>query len=352
MRVSATSLVLIALLLPACSRPPGALPREARRVTVAAPQVQNVTLTERFACGIQAQRQIAVRAVERGELEAVAVREGQEVQQGDVLFKVQSRLHQAKRDADAAERDLAQVQLDYARQRRQENLVTDEQVTVAETRLARAKAQLEATDRNFAAITAPFAGVVGPLRHLPGTPVEKGEVLTTLYDNSLMRAYFKVPESRYLGYSAGRDRLSEDLQIELELSNGTRFPGRGALGAIDAQFDHATGNISFRADFPDPDHLLRHGQTGYVLLSRVQKEATVIPKEAAFDLLDKRYVYVVDSDDVIHRREIVVQNELDDLLVVSAGVSVDDRIVVDGVGYLRDGDRVECQIDPPAPVEN
>ena len=93
----------------------------------------------------------------------------------------------------------------------------------------------------------------------------------------------------------------------------------GKLGTIDADFNNQTGNIPFRADFPNPDRLLRHGQTGTVVIRRVLNDAIVIPQRATFEVLDKRYVYVVDKDDVVHQREIVIQNELEDLFVVKQG---------------------------------
>jgi membrane fusion protein (multidrug efflux system) len=350
MKVSAAMLMLIWLSLSACSRQTNAVRPGAHKVTVTTPQAKSVTITERYVCQIQSQRHISVRAVERGHLEAIPIREGQAVHEGDVLFKVQSILHQAKRDAEIGETKLAQVQVDEAHRRHEDKLVPQEEVAVAEARLAKANARLAAAELNFAAVKAPFAGIVGRLHHEQGSLVERGEILTTLSDNSLMRVYFNVPEVRYLKYMADRNPQPEDLQIELELANGSKFAQTGEMGAIDGKFNNETGTISFRADFPNPDRLLRHGQTGTVLLSRVQKNAIVIPQRTTFELLDKRYVYVVDTQDVAHQREIVIQNELDDLYVVNKGVGVDDKIVLEGVRYIRDGDKVEYEVDQPQPV--
>jgi membrane fusion protein (multidrug efflux system) len=322
----------------------------AHKVTVTTPHARNVTITERYVCQIQSHRHISVRAVERGHLEAISIREGQAVQEGDVLFKVQSILHQAKRDAEIAETKVAQLQVNEAQQQREDKLVPQEEVAVAEARLAKANARLAAAELNFAAVKAPFAGIVGRLHHEQGSLVERGEILTTLSDNTLMRVYFNVPEVRYLKYMADPNPQPEDLQIELELANGSKFPQTGEMGAIDGKFNHETGTISFRADFPNPDRLLRHGQTGTVLLSRVQKNAIVIPQRTTFEMLDKRYVYVVDTQNVAHQREIVIQNELDDLFVVNKGVGVDDKIVLEGARYIRDGEKVEYEVEQPQPV--
>src|SRR6186997_1962377 len=88
-----------------------------------------------------------------------------------------------------------------------------------------------------------------------------------------------------------------------------------AAGAVSAQFNTKTGNIAFRADFSNPGGLLRQGQTGTILMHRKVHDAIVIPMRATYEILDKRYVYVVDNDDVAHQRQIVVQDETDDIFV-------------------------------------
>ena len=117
----------------------------------------------------------------------------------------------------------------------------------------------------------------------------------------------------------------------------------GKIGAIEAKFNNETGNIPFRADFPNPDGLLRHGQTGNVLIHRTLNNAIVIPQRATFEILDKRYVYVVGEDHVVHQREIVIQHEMDDIFVIKKGLGVDDKIVFEGVRQVRDGDKVEYE---------
>ena len=122
-----------------------------------------------------------------------------------------------------------------------------------------------------------------------------------------MWVYFKVPEARYLEYMADLNQHKDDLKIELMLANGSKFEQIGKIGAIEADFNNENGNIAFRADFPNPERLLRHGQTGTVLISRVQT-MLVIPQRAVFSSA-KRYVYTVDSERwPISARS--VQNEL------------------------------------------
>src|SRR5262249_53403257 len=121
----------------------------------------------------------------------------------------------------------------------------------------------------------------------------------------------------------------------------------GKIGAIEAKFNSETGNIPFRADFPNPEGLLRHGQTGNVLIHRTLHNAIVIPQRATFEILDRRYVYVVDKDDVVHQREVVVRHELEDIYVINGGLEVSDRIVLDGVRQVHEGEKAEYEFRNP-----
>jgi membrane fusion protein (multidrug efflux system) len=341
---------LLSLCLSSCNRETEAHDQEAHKILATTPQVMPVTITERYVCQIHSQRHIKVRALEMGYLEAIPVKEGQAVEEGDVLFKVRPILYQSKFDAENAEAKLAQLEYDYTKKLYEDKVVSKNEVLLLEAKLAKAnaKAQLAAAELDFATVKAPFDGIVDRLRHQHGSLVEEGEVLTTLSDNSLMWVYFNVPESRYFDYMTGQNK--EDLKIELELANRNTFDQTGKIGAIEADFNNENGNIPFRADFPNPNRLLRHGQTGTVLISRVLKDALVIPQRATFEVLQKRYVYVIDEEHVAHQREIVPQNELEDLYVLKKGVGADEKIVLEGIRQVRDGEKVEFEDREPEEV--
>ena len=79
-------------------------------------------------------------------------------------------------------------------------------------------------------------------------------------------------------------------------------------------------------------------------------DAIVIPQRATFETLDKRYVYVVDKDDVVHQREIAIQNEMDDIFVIKKGLDVNDRIVLEGIRQVREDEKVEYEFRQPEEV--
>jgi membrane fusion protein, multidrug efflux system len=323
---------------------------EEHQITVTSPMAKDVIITQEYVCQIHSRRHIDVCALEDGYLMPIPVKEGQAVKEGEVMFEIVPVLYKARWEAAVAERDLARLELNNTRRLAKKQGVSENEVKLFEAKLARAQANadLAAAEFNFTKVTARFDGIIDRLKEQQGSLVKEGDILTTLSDNSVMWVYFNVTEKRYLEYMAetGQDKLN--LDVVLMLANHNKFPHLGKIdpahniGAIEAQFNNETGNIAFRADFPNPNRLLRHGQTGTVLINRPTKGAIVIPQRATFENLAKRYVYVVGKDDVVHQREIVIDHELEDIFVIEKGIlDVNDRIVLEGTRQVRDGDKLE-----------
>ncbi len=317
--------------------------------------------------------------MESGYLEAIQVKEGQTVKEGDSLFKVVTTIYEARLDAEVAEAQLAQIEFNNTERLFQQKVVSQPEVALAQAKLqkAKAKVKLSQAELNFANIKAPFDGIIDHQRHQQGSLISEGDILTTLSDNSVMWVYFNVPESRYLEYQARPDK--DNIAVELRLANGVKFSQIGTIAAIEADFNNETGNIAFRADFPNPGRILRHGQTGTILLSRVVQNAVVIPQRATFEILAKKYAFVVEriadgekvdalhgeenkgnetaehggehechkslERGVIRQREIVILNEMDDIYLIKNGLGANDRIVLEGIRQVRDGDEVEYEFE-------
>lgn len=351
---------LLALSLPGCQKlkgQEGETPSEQPKIVVTSPMAKDVTLTQQYVCQIHSRRHIKVCALENGYLEAISVKEGQAVKEGDVLFSIIPILYQARLDAEKAEAQLAQIEFNNAQKLFKDKVVSDQEVNLHKAKLdkANAKVNLAKAELRFTEVRASFDGIIDRLHEQQGSLVKEGEVLTTLSDNSVMWVYFNVPEARYLEYKAHQGKTDNpqrlklaDSRIELVLANGKKFNyDAGDTVTVEGKFNNETGNISFRADFPNPDRLLRHGQTGTVLLHRTQKNAVVIPQRATFELLDKRYVWVIGEDHVAHQRLITIQNELEDTFVIQSGLEPNDKIVLEGVREVHDGDKVEYEFRKP-----
>ena len=336
----------------------GEVHHEEHQILVTSPMAKDVIITQDYVCQIHSQRHINVQALESGYLEEIPVREGQAVKKGDTMFKIVQTLYKAKADAENAKARLAQLEYINTRNLNEKGGVSKNEVALFEAKLAeaRANAELAGAELNFATIKAPFDGIVDRLQEQQGSLVKEGDILTTLSDNSTMWVYFNVPEKRYLEYMAEVGQNKESPDIELRLANLNKFKYTGHIdpahnvGAIEAKFNNETGNIAFRADFPNPDRLLRHGQTGTVVISRQLTGAIVIPQRATYETLAKRYVYVVDAENVVHQREINIQYEVEDNFVIDKGVDVKDKIIFEGIRQVHDGEKVEYQFVQPDKV--
>lgn len=324
---------------------------EEHKIIVTTAKSEDVVFTQPYVCQIHSQNHINVCAYDSGFLERISVKEGQAVKKGDPMFKIVPVLYQAKLDAEMAEAQLAQLEYNNTNKLYEQKVVSQNETLLLKAKLARAKAKanLAAAELNFTDVKAPFDGIVDTQHQQLGSLIKEGEILTTLSDNSVMWVYFNVPEAQYLDYMTSQSQQKEQ-KIELILANGTKFPHPGKISTIEAKFNNETGNIAFRADFPNPERLLRHGQTGTVLINRVIKDAVVIPQRATFEVLDKRYVYVVGKDDVAHQREIGIQKEMDDIYLINKGIGLDEKIVLEGIRQIRDGEKLEFEFRTPEVV--
>jgi len=359
--ILAVVLGLVSLSLPACQRMHAGeegSPLERHRIIVTSPQAKDVTITQPYVCQIRSQRHIEVKALEEGYLEAITVREGQAVKEGDVLFRIVPALYKAKWDAELAEARFANVEFINTKRLREQKVVSDAEVALYEAKLARAeaKAKLAEAELKFTEVAAGFDGIIDRLYQQQRSLVGKGDLLTTLSDNSVMWVYFNVPETRYFEFkrreaqSKDQSRLElVDSRIELRLADGSIFrQDPGNVVTVEGTFNNETGNIKFRSDFPNPNRLLRNGQTGTILIHRKLHNSTVIPQRATFEILDKRYVYVVDKDNVVHQRPITIQHELEDIFVIESGLDPSDKIVLEGARELHDGEKLgEVEFEKP-----
>jgi membrane fusion protein (multidrug efflux system) len=314
------------------------------KIVAISPEAKAVTVAQQYVCKIHSRQHIEVRALNTGYLKAIPIKEGQVVKAGTLLFEIEPVVYKAKLDAAVAERNLARLELINTQKLAEKQSVSKDEVKLFEAKLAKAQANVDLAEAelNFTKVKARFDGIVDR-RQQQGSLVKEGEVLGTLSDNSVMWVYFNVPEASYLEHMTDVGQPKTALQFELILANGKKFGQAGQFGAVKADFNSDTGTIPFRADFPNPDRLLRHGQRGTVRIGRVLNDAIVIPQRATFEVAGKQYVYVVDKEDVAHLREIVIQNELEDLFVIRKGVGVNDKIILEGIRQVHDGEKVEYE---------
>ncbi|GIV28709.1 MAG: hemolysin D [Bacteroidia bacterium] len=321
---------------------------------ITSPLKKDTSISREYVCVIKAYQHTEIRALEKGYLQKIYVDEGKPVKQGQVMFQLLPIVYQAERQKAAAEVNYAEVEYQNAQQLAEKNVISPNELALAKAKLEKAKAELALAEAHlkFTEIIAPFDGLMDKFNVRLGALLDEGEVLTTLSDISKLWVYFNVPEPEYLDFKK-HFRSDSSISVRLRMANGEIFQHKGVIETIESDFDNETGNIAFRAGFPNPERLLRHGETGNIILTFPFKNAILIPQKATFEVLEKKFVYVVDKNNVVHTREIEIAGELQDIFIVKKGLSENDRIVLEGIRKLKDGDKLkEFKYIEPAKVYN
>ena len=312
---------------------------------------EDTDVVDEFVCQIRAIQHIEVRALERGYLSETFVDEGQHVHQGQPLFQILPTVYRAEFEAASAELQSAEIELRNTQALSDAGIVSAQALALAQARFDQASAERSRTRAHlqFTSLDAPFDGIVGRLMARHGSLLEEGEVLTVLADNSQMWVYFNVSEGAYIAYRAVHD-VHDPVPVQLRLANGELFDQPGVVQTIEADFDNSTGTIAFRALVPNPDGLLRHGETGTIVMTTTLPNVLLIPQAATFRVLDVLNVYVVGDDNVVHARPITVAEELPHRYVVTSGLESGERVLIEGLRRVRDGDVIVPRLRDPHEV--
>ena len=335
---------LIAILLSGCQQTETEKHEEMPKLEATTPLRKDTAIT--YVCQIHAIKHIEIRALEKGYLEKSFVDEGQWVQQGQPMFKILPNIYQAELLKAQAEASTMNIEYLNTKGLADQGIVSANELALAKARLDKANAEvkLAETHLNFTNINAPFEGIMDHLEVRNGSLLDEGDLLTRLSDISKLWVYFNVPESEYLDYKLHKKDAAQT-KVQLKMANGQIFNQTGVIETIEADFDNTAGNIEFRATFPNPDKLLRHGETGTILMAKPYKNALLIPQKATFEILDKTYVYVVNKDNKLEQRLIAIEADLPHLFIVKGGLKDDDTILLEGLRKM-----VEIDLRPPEKI--
>ncbi len=324
---------------------------EASKYVVTSPIKIDTSFTKEYVSQIRSVRNIEIRAQEKGFLEKIFVDEGQFVHTGQVLFRIMPKMYQAEYLKAQAEAKATEIELENTRTLFNKKVVSKNELALAQAKVEQAKAEvaLAKLHLSFTEIRAPFSGTIDRIPLKLGSLIDEGELLTSLSDNSEMFAYFNVSEPEYLNFKM-HHKDDVHSKVRLLLANNQLLPHSGIVETIESEFDNETGNIAFRAKFPNPDRLLKHGETGKVQMTVPLPNAVVIPQKATYEIQDKIYVFVVDKNNVVRSRNIVVSNEMPDLYVVSGGLVESDKILLEGVQKVKDDEKIEYAFVAPNKV--
>ncbi len=346
MKYSIIFLAISTIFLASCSHTEHAKHEESEFI-VSSPIRIDTSINKEYVCQISASNHIELRSLERGYLQKTFVDEGQHVKQGQPMFQLMPLIYQAETEKSKADVEYAEIEYQNTKSLSDKNIVSPQELALAKAKLDREKADLKLTNTHLGLTTikAPFSGIMDKFQMRLGSLVDEGDLLTTISDNSKLWVYFNVPEAEYLDYAV-RIKKEGPQKVKLLMANNEIFNHDGLFETIEADFNNETGNIAFRATFPNPEGILRHGETGTILMPSHVKNALLIPQEATFDILDKKFVFVVDKNGVIQTRQITVGLEMPHIYTVISGLSQNDKILVEGLRKVKNGDHIKTKFRP------
>lgn len=326
--------------------------------------LKDTVLHRSYVADVQAVRNVELRARVQGFLEKIYIDEGQPVQKGQRLFKIndeeyKAELAKAKANLKSAiaEAKAAELEVDRLRVLVEKNVIAKSELDVSLAKLDAMKARIEearsaesnaAVQLSYTSIRAPFDGIIDRIPLKTGSLINRGTLLTSASDVSSVYVYFNVSEGEYLEYIKSKPvdstRQSNNNKVRLMLADGSPYPHEGNIETVEGQFKASTGSIAFRAHFPNPEKILKHRATGRISLSNSLKGALMIPQKAVFEIQDKNYVFVVDDNNQVHMKNFIPKLRFSYYYIVESGLQAGDKIVYEGIQNLRDG----MQISPQA----
>ena len=308
-----------------------------------------------YPASIKGVQDVEIRPKVSGFLTQINVKEGQSVSAGQVLFVIdnetyQAQVRQAQAAVNAAQQQVNTATLTYdnAKQLHANKVIGDYELQTSKNTCESAKAQLAQAQAALASakealsycyVKSPAAGVVGTLPYKKGALVSGSNVLTTVANISSMDVYFSVTEKEAMVLSS--KGLSSLPAVKLKLADGSVYGQEGHVSRMSGVIDVATGSVQLIATFDNPDKLLKSGATGNIIIPRINSDAIVIPQSCVMEVQNKKFVYLLGSDNKVKYSEIKVDPQNDgNTYIVTDGLKKGDKYVTNGITKLSDGKEI------------
>lgn len=315
---------------------------ETGKYTVTSPVLMDTSFTKEYVAQIQSLQNIEIRAKVKGFIETINVDEGQVVKKGQLLFTIRPREYEAELAKAQAQVKIAELEMQNVKTLADKGIVSKNELALSVAKLNEVKAEAAMAELyvSYTKITAPFDGIIDRLKFKAGSLIDEGTLLTTLSNNKEVYAYFNVTEQEYLDFKTQANSKSK-MGAKLLLANNQPHKYKGAIETIEGEFDNNTGTIAFRAKFPNPELLLKHGETGKVQLTFDLKNALIIPQKATFEVQDKMYVYVIDQNNIVKTRPIVIKQKISNIYIIESGIQSSEKILLEGIQSVKEDEKIE-----------
>ena len=345
----------LSILLISCSDK--TIKNEEQTYLVVNPIVQDTTYERDYAATINSFQNVEIRSKVKGFVEDIYLDEGQKVKKGQILFKLNSKefeqhVHKAEAaiQSTLAELRASEIEVENTKKLFDKNIVSKSELDLINTKVninkakvneARVAKEQAILHVEFTKIKAPFDGIINRIPNKKGSLIDEGTLLTSISNNESVYAYFSVSEIDYLDYVQSK---SKNNTVTLSLANNSIYPYKGTIETTETEFNKETGNIAFRAKFPNPERLLKEGGTGKVLVKKLYKNAIIIPQKSTFEVQGNIYVYLVDKNNTVYSKKINPINRLSNYFVLDKDLTKDDKIIYEGIQSIKTGDKVKFKL--------
>jgi len=311
----------------------------------------DATVYTLFPVQIQSENDIAIYPRATGYVHKIYVKEGDNVQKGSPILQIDDAEYLQAVNASKAAYDNALLEVIKLQPLVEKDIISPLQLKTAESNAQAAQATYENARINlgYTLITSPVSGVIGRIVLREGSLLTAGNSspITTVASTGDVFAYFSFDEKLLLQMAdtdnSGttlRQRVTNLPPVELTLATGQIYAHKGKVELGSSLIDPTTGSLQMKGIFPNPEAMLHSGSTGTLRLPTIYKNVIIIPQKATYDIQDKKMTFTIDADNVVHATNIKVLNNTSDSFIIDEGLTEGDKIVLDGVGKIRDGDKI------------
>ena len=323
-------------------------------------QGQNADLQTTYPATIKGVQDVEIRPKVSGFITKLCVKEGQQVKAGQLLFVIDNvtyaaAVRQARAAVNAAKAQLNTARLTYNNSQKlfKNNVIGSYELQSSKNAMESAAAQLAQAEAayvsakqnlDFCFVTSPANGVIGDLPYRVGALVSASsqQALTTVSNNSTMQVYFSMTEKDLLDMTKTAGGINAAISsypaVKLKLADGSIYNHPGKVATVSGVIDPTTGTVSMRADFPNPERVLKTGASGSIVVPHTATSAVVVPQDAVVEVQDKHFVYVVGKDNKVKYTPVEINSQNDGKnYIITSGLHIGDRFVVNGVSSLQDG---------------
>lgn len=321
-------------------------------------QPTNAVIDQTFPASLQGKDNVQLRPQISGYIDKIYVDEGAFVHAGQALFRINASVYREQKNTALASLAIAksqlasaQLELDKYKVLTENKVVADFQYQKAKTNYENAKAAVKqqqtlvaSADVNlgFSEVKAPVSGYIGRIPNRLGALVGPNDAqpLTTLSQVNEIYAYFSLPENEILKINASRPgntlikKLKSFQNLTLLLADGKPYNHPGKIDMMDGQFDATTGSVTLRASFPNPESLLRTGNTGRIVLKSTAQNVYKIPLLATYEVQDKLFVGLLNAKNKMERIALKNYTKSGDFYIVKSGFKPGDRIIANELASI------------------